>query len=486
MIFNGSIVIVGLGTIGLGVIPLLLKHIDFTRGAATAIRVITGEDRAKQGAEVRAKFGIQFRVELLTETNYVWMLDDHRLEPGDFLLNLSVDVSSCALLPYCHDRGLLYLDTVVEPWLGVYYDASLTMSQRSNYAMRHDAIKLKESFGPNAPTALITCGANPGLVSFFTKQALLNLKLEQDGHEENKGVSEIERDLSRREWAQLAQKLGLQTIHIAERDTQFAATRKVTGEFTNTWSVDGFLSEAQQPAELGWGTHEKAIPADGAEHDFGCGSAIYLRQPGASTLVRTWTPMEGPFHGLLVTHNESISIASFFTLKENDEVVYRPTVHYAYHPCDDAVLSLHELRGKNFARPASKKVLVDEIVGGADELGVLLMGERNGRPWAYWYGSQLSAANAKKHAEYNSATSLQVTATILGGMMWAIKNPARGILEPDELPHHEILSFAKPYLEPVVGVHTTWTPLEGRNGEQQLFAEDIDLSSPFQFKNVRV
>ena len=41
----------------------------------------------------------------------------------------------------------------------------------------------------------------------------------------------------------------------------------------------------------------------------------------ASVQVRTWTPSEGPFHGFLVTHNESISIADYFTVKDADKVV---------------------------------------------------------------------------------------------------------------------------------------------------------------------
>ena len=70
-------------------------------------------------------------------------------------------------------------------------------------------------------------------------------------------------------------------IHIAERDTQVANVPKRPGEFVNTWSVDGFVSEGSQPAELGWGTHEKTLPPRGQRYDFGPQSAIYMLQPGA-------------------------------------------------------------------------------------------------------------------------------------------------------------------------------------------------------------
>src|SRR3546814_17779606 len=80
---------------------------------------------------------------------------------------------------------------------------------------------------------------------------------------------------------------------------------KRRGEFVNTWSIDGFVGEGCQPAELGWGSHEKTMPADGKRHDFGCDAAIYLMRPGAGTRVRSWTPLAGPMQGFLVTHNEA-------------------------------------------------------------------------------------------------------------------------------------------------------------------------------------
>jgi homospermidine synthase len=202
---------------------------------------------------------------------------------------------------------------------------------------------------------------------------------------------------------------------------------KRPGEFVNTWSVE-FVGEGCQPAELGWGTHEKALPPDGHRHGFGCDAAIYLMRPGASTRVRTWTPLEGPFHGFLITHNESISIADYYTARNADgSVRYRPTAHYAYHPCDDAVLSVHELAGKNWEMQPEKRLMTDEIVRGMDELGVLLMGHAKG---AYWYGSRLTIEEARRVAPHNNATSLQVTAAVLAGVIWAMENPRRAWWNP--------------------------------------------------------
>jgi homospermidine synthase len=466
--FNGRLVMLGFGSIGQGVLPLILRHIDIPR---EKISIVTAEPR---GRDVAAEYGIGFTEQAVTRDNMRDLLVP-RLAKGDFLLNLSVDVSSVELMKLCQELDVLYLDTVVEPWAGGYTDPSLTPSQRSNYAMREEAIALR-AMAQGGPTSITAHGANPGLVSHFVKQALLDI-----ARDTGAPIADPPSCMDRAAWAAIAQRLGVKVIHIAERDTQVGDRPKKPGEFVNTWSVDGFVGEGCQPAELGWGTHEKALPPDGRKHDFGCDAAIYLMRPGASTRVRTWTPLEGPFHGFLITHNEAISIADYYTVRDAEGAVrYRPTSHYAYHPCDDAVLSVHELAGKNWELQPEKRLMTDEIVRGMDELGVLLMGHAKG---AYWYGSRLTIEQARALVPHNNATSLQVTAAVLAGVIWAMENPRSGVVESDEMDFRRILEICRPYLGEVVGVYSDWTPLQDR---ARLFPEDLDREDPWQFRNIRV
>ncbi len=164
--FSGRLVIVGFGSIGQGVLPLLLRHLEID---PDQIAILTAEPR---GHDVAAEYGIRFIQTALTLGNYRIVLEP-QLGSGDFLLNVSVDVSSVALIEFCQERGALYLDTCIEPWPGGYTDPSLSPSLRSNYALREGALKLRQPGA--APTAVLTHGANPGLVSHFVKQALLNL-----------------------------------------------------------------------------------------------------------------------------------------------------------------------------------------------------------------------------------------------------------------------------------------------------------------------
>ena len=98
----------------------------------------------------------------LTRDNYRDLLLP-LLGPGDFLLNLSVDVSSVALIALCQERGALYLDTCIEPWAGGYTDPSLTPSQRSNYALRESALALAGRAGRADRGADARRQSRPGL-----------------------------------------------------------------------------------------------------------------------------------------------------------------------------------------------------------------------------------------------------------------------------------------------------------------------------------
>ncbi|MEX0955072.1 MAG: homospermidine synthase [Rhizobiaceae bacterium] len=468
---TGPIVVIGFGSIGRGALPLIERHFKFDKSRMV---VIDPRDDDKALLDER---GIRFIQDHVTKKNYEKLLTPLLTEGGGqgFCVNLSVDTSSLEIMKLCRKLGVLYIDTVVEPWLGFYFDKKAGNETRTNYALR-ETVRAEKRGNPGGTTAVSCCGANPGMVSWFVKQALVNLAADMKVDIKTPAPDD------RRGWAKMMKKLGVKGVHIAERDTQRTKLPKPFDTFWNTWSVEGFVSEGLQPAELGWGTHEQWTPKNAKKHKKGCKAAIYLEQPGANTRVRTWCPTPGPQYGFLVTHNESISIADFFTVRDKKgKVSFRPTCHYAYHPSNDAVLSLHEMFGAaGKPQPVFHVLDENELVDGIDELGVLLYGHKKN---AYWYGSQLSVDETRRIAPYQNATGLQVTSAVLAGMVWALENPEAGIVETDEMDFERCLEIQMPYLGPVNGYYTDWTPLEGRPG---LFPEDIDKSDPWQFRNILV
>jgi homospermidine synthase len=466
--FDGPIVMVGFGSIGKGTLPLIERHLAFDREKFV---VIAPDDADRRLLDQRQ---IRFMHLALTPENYRDVLAPLlTCGPGrGMMVNLSVDTSSVDLMEFCKDIDAFYIDTVVEPWPGLYFDVKRSISERSNYALREGVLDLRRR-RPGGVTAVSCCGANPGMVSWMVKQALIDIAKDLK--------LDVAEPSTREEWGRLMQRAGVKGIHIAERDTQRANTPRPREKFINTWSVEGFISEGLQPSELGWGTHEKTMPPGAHHHDFGCGAAIYLTRPGAGTRVRSWTPTAQAQLAFMVTHNESISIADYFTLRDNSKVVYRPTCHYAYHPCDDAVLSLDEMAGRGWVPQKSWHILSEnDIVDGIDELGVLLYGHAKN---AYWYGSQLSIEETRQLAPYQNATGLQVTSAVLAGIVWMLENPDRGIVEADEMDFRRCLAIQRPYLGPVIGKYTDWTPLTERG---RLFPEVLDKDDPWQFSNVLV
>ncbi|AKJ28931.1 homospermidine synthase [Caldimonas brevitalea] len=463
-VFNGNILLVGFGSIGQAVLPLLLRHFALD---PARVQVVTADGT---GANNARRHGVAVTNTCLDPGNYRSELAA-RLRPGDFVVNLAAGVSSYALIERCQQLGALYLDTGLAPWAGAAEETSLPPGERTRYALREQVLSLRRDF-KGGPTAIVGHGAAPGLVSHLVKQALVDLAAALLPREP--------RPCDRPGWARLASRLKVKVIQIAERDTQQALPRKKTGEFVNTWSVDGFVGDACQPAELGWGTHEHEFPHDARAHPYGCKASIYLDRPGAAIQVRSWGPGSGPYHGYLFGHGESISIADYLTVPHQEGGAYRPTVHYAYHPCDDALLSLHELAERNWECQPQHRVVQDEIESGSEELGVLLMGHARG---AYWYGARLAIEEARGMAPHSNATALQAAASVVAAMRWALREPHRGIVEPEDLPYDEILAFCRPYLGQVGGRYTPWSPLQGRH---RLYSEDVDSSDVWQFKNFRV
>jgi homospermidine synthase len=458
---EGALVMIGFGSIGRGVLPLIERHIGFEREHCTVI------EPTDDYAHILRDHGIRHLQVALTAQNFAAVLRGLFPQGRGMIVNLSVDVDSIELMKLAQEMGVQYIDTVIEPWPGFYFGSTLPNADRTNYPLRERVRELGKAY-VGGPTAVSCCGANPGMVSWLLKEALLRLAQDTGVKAEPK---------SREDWARLMQGLGVKGIHVAERDTQVSARPKPVGVFVNTWSVDGLLSEGYQPAELGWGTHEKQLPPNGHAFDHGPGYAIWIDRPGADTRVRSWCPDVGPQFGYVITHNEALSIPDYYTVWDGSKAAYRPTCHYAYHPCNDAILSLHEMNGAGTRQPDQHIMTAEEIVAGSDDLGVFLYGHAKG---AMWYGSRLSCSEARRLAPYQNATAMQVTSAVLAAMVWAAENPNQGFVEADEMDHVRCLEVQRPYLGSIECHYTDWTPLQNRINS---FAEDRDDADPWQFTN---
>jgi homospermidine synthase len=474
--FSKKVLFVGYGAVAECTLPILLKLV---RVPPAHITVIDFESKEEKLAEWTAQ-GVRFVRDRVTEANMGRLLGRY-LSAGDVLIDLAWNIDAGEILQWCHDHGILYINTSVEVW-DPYAGGRKRPTERTLYWRHMKLRRLIATWKKKGATAVVEHGANPGLISHFTKQGLIDIAqaLIGEGRAKGRKKEALEDHMAARRFNHLAMDLGVKVIHCSERDTQVTNVPKEIDEFVNTWSIEGFREEGTTTAELGWGTHERTLPALAYRHPEGPKNQICLARMGINTLVRSWVP-NYTIVGMVVRHGESFTISDRLTVWQGKKAVYRPTVHYAYCCCDEAIVSLHELRGRSYELQPKLRIMNDEITKGSDILGALLMGH----PFkSWWIGSDLSIDESRRLVPHQNATTMQVAISVVAAVMWMIAHPEEGVLVPDDLPHEYILEVSKPYLGTWISTRSDWTPLRDyANAFSGFNKPDFDRKDPWQFKN---
>jgi len=452
--FNGRILVMGCGAVAQCALPLLLKHLSIDPSHITVIDFV---DKSHRIADPLSK-GVNYCIERITKDNYADVLKRY-LNPGDLCIDLTTNIDTIALLNWCRTNEVKYINSSVEQWDPYEEVETRNITDLTLYTRQMAINKVIEEWGDNkGATAIVDHGANPGLVSHFTKQALIDIAektlLDQKLPAKKQVLEQALMDI---DFPRIAQALDVQVIHISERDTQITNKPKEVNEFVNTWSIDGLYEEGIAPAELGWGTHERTLPANAHTHPSGPQNQICLSSRGIHTWAKSWVP-SGQIVGRIIRHGEAFGISDRLTVWENQQAQYRPTVHYVYCLSDAAMNSVHEMTMHNLELQKKQRILTDDqIISGRDELGVLLMGHPY-RSW--WIGSLLDINEARKLVPGQNATTVQVGIGVVAAALYTINHPNEGFNIPDDLDHREIMRIALPYLGPFISQPVDWSPLQ--------------------------
>ncbi len=475
--FNKRILFVGYGAVAQCALPILARLLKVP---LKNITVMDFEDQAKL-LRPWTKKGVRFVRDRVTRDNMARLLAKY-LSAGDVLIDLAWNIDCCEILDWCHNNGVLYVNTSTELWDPYEGAFNKPPTERTLYWRHMNVRCLTARWKNKGTTAVIEHGANPGLISHFVKQGLMDIgkRLIRDKKVKAKEAEAITELISSQQFNHLARKLGVKVIHCSERDTQITGQPKQADEFVNTWSIEGFREEGTTTAEMGWGTHEKELPPLAYEHKEGPRNQICLARMGMNTWVASWVPNYA-IHGMIVRHGEAFTISDKLTVWENGKAVYRPTMHYAYCPCDSAIASLNELRGCDYQLQPNLRIMNDEITSGSDILGALIMGHAYN---SWWIGSDLGIEESRRLVPHQNATTMQVAISVVAATMWMIQNPERGVCVPDDLPHEYVLKVSKPYLGKFISIPSDWTPLKHyTNAFLGYNNPKVDLNDPWQFKN---
>src|SRR6202142_2878716 len=208
--YRNKILFVGYGAVAQCALPILVKHIKVP---ARDITVMDFEDR-RGVLGPWLKRGVTFVQKRVTRANMGSLLGKY-LEAGDLLIDLAWNIDCCEILQWCHDRGVLYVNTSVELWDPYENAKGAPPQQMTLYWRQMNLRRMTAKWTQPGPTAVIEHGANPGLISHFTKQGLLDIgnRAVKDGKVKGKAADELHQLIAGQKFNRLAMTLGVKAIH---------------------------------------------------------------------------------------------------------------------------------------------------------------------------------------------------------------------------------------------------------------------------------
>lgn len=429
--FNGNFWILGGGSIGTSIIFLLLHVFTITE------KNITLFDKDPQvGIKIKKHYSdVTFINVDIVRNNYKQILNG--IKKDDIMIDASYCINTKDLLRFCNEKGCSYINSSIEDWEDDPDDVNPVNNTLMSRCIGIE--KLGKEINANNTNFIVSMGCNPGNVSIWTKLALYLINRKYKHEFKNFG--------------ELAYKLGVNVVHISEKDTQITKDPKKVGEYCNTWSgtAESMYEEACASAEGSWGTHEKTIPNDIVFNPLENNNYITLKRRGMTTHLISYTPISKNYIGMMVRHDESFTIGRELSYYENNKLVHKPSVYYVYHPTDSTMASFYELRERNMEYQQKRRLLTHDIISGVDELGVSIF-LKNGD--IYWIGSLLDINEAReffgeKHTEIINATVLQVIAGYLSGIMYIsdLINEGKhlGVMSPEDLPFPRLCNYSFPF-----------------------------------------
>lgn len=437
-IFNNKILIIGCGSIGTALLPLLIKFIIINPSNITIIdknenRFCKIQPYVIQGVKPT-------HIKITKENANKIIISDLKFAQDDIIIDASYEINTDFMFELCEQYGISYINSSVEMW----EKESILKESDQTFYSRFKIIENKNKMLTiKKNNFIVSMGCNPGNVNIWLLYALEKINKQKD-------------NLEYKSYAELAQKMGLKTIHISEKDTQIINKPKRENEYVNSWALDSvaWYDEAFSLLEISWGTHEKTLPQN-YKSVISNEYQIIVENIGCETFAYTYTPIGKHILGMIIRHEEAYTICKNLTLKDiNNKIIYKPSCYYVYKPNDSAIASTMEAFANNNVAQSTKRLMTSEIVEGRDEVGCNLFFEDGD---IYWIGSLLDIEEARslfdnKHDDIINATILQVVAGYIGGIFYLIElinnKKYNGLVFPEDLPIKKILNWTRPLLGP--------------------------------------
>lgn len=438
-------VFVGVGSIAKPSLHFLDQFIDVNY--KNVYLVDQYDMREKKSLQKVFQRGAHFIQQSLNDNDWEPLFKKLDLKPFDVVIDLTTDTNGFKVIETLRKMSVMYINSAIEiNW----HNTSDGLYANSLLFRHHKVLEILANIkDPKNATHLYEFGMNPGLISHFVFQGLLDIA----GH-----VLAVRKDdklaeyVSKKQYNLIAKHLDLNTIHCSELDTQVARNLKDDGTFINTWSVYGLIEEGLEPAQAGWGSHEKTIPANG---ELIGKTHIAFSTPAYQKYHLSYVPEE-EIVGMAIPHGEAITLNE--ALKVGD---YCPTVHYVYRLCKQTKALMDKMSFEELAQVKKWRVLnpfEDDLVG-EDRVGALLLFPHNPitgekKPWSYWFGSVFGQGTS----EFFGPTNIQVTVGVLTALRYMVENNAKGAMFPEGIPTDYVIKSALPFMGQIISSEMKWKP----------------------------
>ncbi len=459
--FEGRIVQFGFGAVGKSFYEKLPREIKFNENNYYVITM----DQTEFDAYVNLG-GIvsNFLVKEVTRENFAEVFEPY-LSSGDLLIDFADSVGTRDFCAWCAERNVMYINTGEtdwpDHWYSIFEENELKNALKEQYA---------GSSTFNRYPIVLQHGNNPGLVSHFVKAAIEYIVTTQ--FKKDKRLKKLVKE---GRFNEAAQALGVKMIHVNDIDLQEVKDNYNDNLLFSTWCTDSFWFEMLSEATINIGTHEKIDFQE--ECNFVNAEKGYLefKKLAADRKCRTYYP-GGEFEGFLVPHEETITIAKGLEVRENDRVVYRPTVMFLYSPCvyarryfqgakvneypesdPNKPQDCENVDGKTIIRgyvyPENFEIVYQEkIAAGTEYVGVLLMGDKFD---PVWVGNRVESSflyKNKKDSYWQTPTITPVAMSALAAVCWMLRNKEKGgMYFPDDIADYKfIIKTAEKYISKTI------------------------------------
>lgn len=467
--YDGRIVQFGFGAVGKSFYEKLPKEIRFNENK---YYVITANRNEFDEFIAMGGLAANFIVADVNRQNFGQVFEPY-LSRGDILIDFADMVGTRDICEWCAERNIMYINTGEadwpDHWYSIFSENELKNELKAKYA---------GSTTLNCHPIVLHHGNNPGLVSHFVKAAIEYVANTQFKKDKN-----LKSLIKEGKFNKAAQYLGVRQIHVNDVDLQEMKGEYQDNLLYSTWCMESFWFEMLSEATINIGTHEKI------DYEEECNFVKYdqgfleFKRIAANSRCVTYYP-NGKFEAYLVPHEETVSIAKNLEVKEDNEVIYRPTVLFLYQPCPFANRYFREAKVNDYPNPDPNKpqdceegpgpnvihgylypknfqvAYQEHIAHGTEYVGILLLGEKF-EP--VWVGNRIEPSflyKNKKDSYWQTPTITPVSMSALAAVVWMLKNKnAGGIYFPDDIPDYSgIIKMAEKYISKTI--YQTFTKKE--------------------------